>query len=1602
MSNKIIVVVLGIISTSAFAQYCPPVPIPGVCNPALQGNPLDTRNGVSFDTTRDFTVRTSLWDFAFVRRFISSPRAWGEWGASVGQPLIGVPAPFGAGPDGTGLRMWHSLYSLAVVGTGGSLAVRDLDGYQTEFSVCTPAATLGARCWTSAFFLNPATKARLRMETTQVSPTVVAPSLIQPDGLVLNYQRNRPVSGATGPLFFLSSIAKIQTSATGETPVLAVTYFGDSETVSLPPAFTASACPAGGPFIGVPFIKEVSFHAGANQKLHFYYGNEGTGVGQQCVLKKVVHVAANGTDTNLVVYTYSTNAAGYPELATRSNVASGAVTEAYDYSSGFGRYAFAGGQGLITQKTLSSYKITSSTGGGLSRDSVATGTSSTTCAVLGSDTCCRSDDAAVQTQINLKGSAGDGSGPDGGAAGFSSTYYSMTGVGITHDMVLYRKEDVHWIGPGGASSPGLEDWIWRDAKGGASCNPSLGGPAGGSWSPGVVWAHKNKRGAYTVTPHAFVYPGTASAPTAVERTALLLGASDRDGTGARQTETYTYSYGVNGAQRQSTVSQRSVIATDAGVATATTAYDGDRVASITRLGHTKNISGVTQLKTFGTFHKTARSCRVAGSDLLSRTVRIEGPCEVNVAGTGCLGPGYPVTELEYALGTAIDNTSGRLVTVWRFPDNSTSGCGNALTTTYAGYSPEGMPSTVVEESGATRVFAYSGALVTSMAVGSAAPVVMSTPTLYEYQGSKLTKTTYPLGNYERICYQSGASSACSGGTLTDKPQWRAKYDSAGTWTERIDYEYGQFDGNLVRETFSRNTGATSEVRLSKTYDRDAHQRLTFEQSGSGSVPSMQTRSAFDGADNRIATSIPFAHTGTTTPVYAPAFCASNSALCRWMEYDRADRLVQMDAHPNGISDSASQRTCIEYDRQGNVRRAAAGCSTGTACPSNPTDLDTPSATPCTQAYVDYEVDDFGNTTAVISPGTGSTSIRATTRYEYDARGNVVKKQTRQMLETGATVESSYDQIGRVLLVRQMPSTQPLFSFGYDADEAVESGCIVPMTYGNGRMTVRDDSFGKTWYDYDKYGNVIGEIRRRAGYPVGCLTGAGKLERNPHTYFTYNDNGALTSIVYPHERTVNYVYPTTSGAMDRPSSITNTLWTGSIWGSTPSTLIDNINWEPYGELRAYRFNSTGQWVEYLRQGTLETPPGTTTCSALPANTWGPTDGSGRLRGVFVSDGTFALGTPNGNILKQVYTWRSDQLIEQQTCHRNLGSPNIETLGYDLLPQLTSKSESMTSVATTSVAYAYDARSNRTVTNLTGPFTCNQGAFWYSAAWQLDLPYSVMWGPGWGSNSTTCNTTNPSSGKYNYQYDLDGRRTATWDETTIYGVHTNYDQSVVDPAIDSVFKTATLYGSGTLGGTFSYYYDAFGRRRAKTTPWSTTDEYFYDLGHQMLSDRGSNNIGSSATEFPEDDYIWLGGRPVAFIRSKFSASGWNRTADGFTNWCTRDGETGNLGTPCGTFMLVTDSLGKPLATFDRGGTAGIASYEGFGFLNRRAWRFGTPHYQATVSPPLTITTIAPPIPPGFDGPLRIMMSRSKYGSSSTLALAGASQTVLQGDRAHAWSD
>jgi hypothetical protein len=137
---------------------------------------------------------------------------------------------------------------------------------------------------------------------------------------------------------------------------------------------------------------------------------------------------------------------------------------------------------------------------------------------------------------------------------------------------------------------------------------------------------------------------------------------------------------------------------------------------------------------------------------------------------------------------------------------------------------------------------------------------------------------------------------------------------------------------------------------------------------------------------------------------------------------------------------------------------------------------------------------------------------------------------------------------------------------------------------------------------------------------------------------------------------------------------------------------------------------------------------------------------------------------------------------------------------------------------------------------------------------------------------------------------------------------YGQSV--GGTESVFRAVEVNGA-----FYNYYYDWLGRRRQKSYPGGTSDEFFYTGANQLLVDRGSSDVVTPVAHYTQEDYVWLGGRPVALVRGKLSNT-WTRLADTSAD-CARNGEAA----ACGVYFPVTDYLGKPVLMLD--GTGHVAS-------------------------------------------------------------------------------
>jgi len=484
----------------------------------------------------------------------------------------------------------------------------------------------------------------------------------------------------------------------------------------------------------------------------------------------------------------------------------------------------------------------------------------------------------------------------------------------------------------------------------------------------------------------------------------------------------------------------------------------------------------------------------------------------------------------------------------------------------------------------------------------------------------------------------------------------------------------------------------------------------------------------------------------------------------------------------------------------------------------------------------------------------------------------------------------------------------MYQLGYDNSQSISATCGDPMVPANtnGRLLLRTDSFGQTWYRYDAWGRVVREIRLRDG------TCAGTVDNNPYASYTYTSNGNLASITYPHAnfpnplgRTVTYVYG--SGAStDRVSEVDVTLYSGGTSWSTVQA-ITNVAWEPYGSLRAYQINhpssANSSSVQYFLGDNAASP-------GCPTSAPSSNDHTGRLRALRVATGALTLGSSSGDIYKRTYTWQADQVQEIDTCLLGAATPITEQYTYDQLLRLTLATGTSGGAFATR-GYSYDSRSNRS------------GQSDEVCSWNLT----------YGTSSHPDQLTSRSSGcsqailGHTFGFDRDGRVTAkTWPNDSSGGPA--YTLTLTpgpsdSGAIDSVYKSVSVNGAA-----YGYFYDAFGRRRSKQYPLTMTDEYFHDSSNQMLSDRGVDSLTSVAA-YPQDDYVWLGGLPVAVARGKFDLT-WNRLPDSTAD-CTRNDEPAS----CGLYFIVSDHIGKPVLMLDSARRiAGAADYDPFGQVNRAA--------------------------------------------------------------------
>lgn len=1500
------------------------LPACGVGGPLAAHDPVNANSGASFKQVTEVRISDSVGGFQLTRSHVSAPETWTDRGmlGTTGESFI--PSPYGSFPwVQKSVEWWHSLYSF-VFPTGwieGEHAwyVRQADGVLLKFTACGPTYP----CWASRPADSRESGSRLRFTGTTFE-------LYVRGGARFVYGAKwLPVSGQVQPRYFLSQI--LDDSGRGQT--LSVSY-------QLPPdAGSGAACPGGvlpdGGVQHVPYISSVT--TGDGVVLNFQHRglpSQVSEVARECVLSSVTVVDRNdaGTTTEvpLVVYTYAGNLDGGPEAAGRLATAywpQQGTWEAYVYQQGASRafqvwpddagsssaHSFDGGGRVLVVKDFEG-------------EHAAGGVTGQSCP---SNTCCLPGSALSVTFTTANTSSGNGTSTVSKAVQYDSLQTDFAMEAKAYSLV--------------------ESCTGSDCGGTQSRTTSFNWTCSASGIDAVPSSKQDARGNYTVSIYdagPVISGGPFTPSELVER---KWGATSSSGTGAVESETYTYVYTdstIDGGasakeQRLASRTQASVLSGPSAVAQEVNDWDTatGRLKSQIRTGNTSVFTAGTNTWSTpqqwqATFYKTSRSCGDTSTDPKGRVVEVHGPCWVgSLSATSCPTGAtiVPVTQFEYWGSGAGALDANRLKRVTKFPNlTNPASCafdGTELTTTFENYDARGHALNITDPNGVVTRFEYRGEHPVKRTVTATS---YSRVTEWGWDNDRLAWVKYPEGNYEVYSWRDGSN------VWKGRLQWRAKSSTstASTYSEKVAYEYWS-DGSLKKETYLSSSAATRRI---VNHAADAHGRPAWQGWGDSPASTGYTAvRAFDRADNLAGIGV--AGSGAT------AWCGGISAdtpsdkKCAWLAYDTGNRLSTLSEWPTSSSSNAVT-TCFDYDAHGNISKVTAGCAAGSVC----------SDSACANMASLYQHDDFGNLVLAELPNSETSSARGQWRSEFDAQGNAIRRQTPRQKSTAYWTEHDFDGLGRLKQTREVSLAGPLTTSTLTWDTGASgSGCgEAASLYAKGRLRFRDDTFGRTAYGYDPEGRVLRETRRRG---TGGTTCSATLNESPHTVYTYTNNGNLASIAYPHGTPVTYSYG--SGALvDRVASVSAGL---KISGSTQTKqLISAVEWEPYGAIAAYKVSGyagsqVDGTVEYLLGDNGGTTPTLGCTNSRPST---PGDSTGRLRAIWVtaSDGG-TIGGGAGEMIRKTYTWQGDVLKYEDTCQR--GTALRHAFDYDNQLRLVGAvRDGGTGGPLASHTWQYDARGNRTQDNPNG--LGGTALTFSSTAWKKDtltdvtyVPTDVWYAPIYE------NMSSDSNGRLDTRlyYGADSSGDVAW----------RYDYSYYTDAAGGAGNDVFRQSRANNAGRFDYYYDAFNRRRFKAYPVSgVDDEYFYDLGHQLLEDRGSKDF-TTASPYPIDEYVWLDGRPVAVIHGSFNAS-WVRNDD-LTGTCTRANEA----QACGVYFPVTDYLGKQIAVLDSSlRIAATADYDPFGRVNHvETWQ-----YQAPAQSPgdTNVQTWTQPIPTGMSVDVR----------------------------------
>ncbi|MBN8467983.1 RHS repeat-associated core domain-containing protein [Corallococcus exiguus] len=1423
----------------------------------------------------------------FVRKYVSTDNFWSY------QSMLGdgnepfLPKPFGSSPSRrTSLRWWHTLYSFVFVkGTipgVSTWAVRDAEGEVLEFAACNPS---GAGCFAAPRVTSRWSNASLYRA---VDGTFV---LVKPGEGRFVYASKWMANGVVSRYF----LTRVEEDRLAGTPRVRFSLGYAT------PTNVAITCPGASALgNGVPYLSTVTTEEGGTLRLVYrQIDAKLPGPYYECVIKQLVlrtnpNAASGASPQESVVAEYKYPL--LPDLETAGLLAgvdypetgdSVSYTDTTTSSAQSTSWKVSVNQLVLKEHQYQAGKITAMGSGSTSAVAMSAGAGNCDGPdAMGSGSGCTPPAAEA-----LTAPSGDSS---GSSVQYRRTFVPRSSPYAPHAL-LSSVRDICLPETGNCISF-AEGYIAY----------SYATPPDGTL---YLQSVRNKLGRYAVTNKTFAAAGTQSVPGVVSPESHVSRAVGQDLSGnngiSGVTTDYVYASFPSGATvnpwkpvRYTTDTVPSVIQSGA-VAVTRTAYDETTrfQKSVIRSGYTQvfnSTSGTWSnvLRHVGVFYFNHGGCFGDPDNGDTRLKEVHGPCFVDGPdATDCSSSEYPLTRYQYYGPPSAEQSAkaGRLQSVSKFY----FGCSGypGLTTTYSQYDARGNATQITSPHGVVTTLQYQGGrVVSSMSQGL--------ETTYIYEGAVQRASRLPTGNYTVNCYRTGtpAGQGCSGGQKSTLLQWSAiASDELGVdWSEKIIRTYWPNGSPKSEETRSRRNGA-EESRTLITRHPDPQGRDTYSRIGQG-LGSMASVKGFDVNNNLVASGRPF-----NSP---PDFCRDPnlaiSSLCTSMEYDPADRLTRV----SNILSGQAQYSKFGYDGQGNVDDIRIGCEVS----KGGCDVDN-----------SYQHDDFGSVVKILLPhATGPI------RLEYDAAGQLHIKQSEMMRQSGEWMEYGYDLVGRPKSAARRtggssPATEVLYQFGYDADAIMGGSCGNNELNSYGLPRFREDSFGRTWYRYDTQRRLVGEVRQRQGMS-DCSPA---LE----TQYLYDSTGRLSMVRYPYGRLVTYIYGAGANA-HRVSSIDVGLFTGS--GIQTRRLVSNIVWEPFGGLRGYQANPTdtiSRAVEYALGDNGAQPPTDCTVGFPSASA---SDLTGRLRSLRVSSGGFTPGTGSGDIYKRTYTWMADQVVRTDTCVLGATTPRTELFSYDSMLRLVSATrpqgnDEATGGSFHDQTFGYDSRGNRS--SFTQWYGSEVNQFVYDLGRLADrLLYTKP-------------QSDPSQ-KVAFSYDADGRVVGKQMGLYVSGTPANVMDLRYSPfdasegqgsARESVFRAVRVNGA-----TYSYFYDALGRRRAKVNPFNQRDEFFHDTRSELLVDQGWSDVFQSTFRVV-DDYVWLGGRPIILLRGRLDTTTDLRASDATAD-CRRNGEAA----ACGIYFPIMDNVGKPVVMLDGAGrVSGVADYQPFGHVNRLSVKDNTLH-------------------------------------------------------------